>query len=913
MNQHSSKEQIVKVVTPWKGGPTSPLRAVPYKVGHQALANVLHFQARPCGRIAVSELQTEVSEEPDTSKIEVVSVTEEDLPTVETPNTLNISPLGSFITDVQPEKPPITSEELQPPATPSSAMPVTKVQPFMNEDDSREGWKYRILARRCELLVALCLIVVITLTLSIGLGVSGCREHQLVDNDHKLECGLKIDDPHKTREAGIYQPGVISEVKTNTHKRRWAPGSAQGSALLSCQCLRCTTHLTFSHHHFHSSLFLLLCHWSGCISVRLSGNRSVLQVQKRGEWKTVCSEDWNNVLGLSACKQMGYSRSLLWLHSICCLFSSGSVAHGRPSAKRKDLIYVESYFIPLTSVERNLQTSLISISYNRSEVIRLQNAPVLSKPQCSSGMVTKLKCLVVLITVPNLMTHSKIYHLSVLECGSRPLSSTRIVGGNMSKPGQFPWQVSLHLNNEHICGGSIIAPNWIVTAAHCVWGHKSSIPQAETYYKVVSQYLIFPYNSGCLGKMMFLFVLTFRSECVPKILAYTRSLNVLFLLLFVTRYDLSQWTVFVGLTELPINGAKAIAVKTVISHGQHQNNRIPDYDIALMKLATSLVFTNNDFVKPICLPNHGEEFADGTMCWISGWGATEFEGESECRKKTSLQSDFRVTAIISNADRMMALSHSRCADGGAGVWEGEPKGTDWWSSPRDTRPTIEVPMASHHIKPGYPINSGGRNQAGRNNSCVQCTMTRRAGGFLYCRPRGADPQISSHTLAQRDRDSNPSPFIPSASPLNQTASAAPACTKWNTISRHKHPIKSKLWTVSVFWSGESSVVLRSAMVPLISAKTCNQPDVYRGRLTSRMICAGYLEGGVDACQGDSGGPLACERSSEWKLVGVTSWGEGCALRNKPGVYTNVPAVLSWIHLQMEREEYHNFSTQSTNN
>ncbi|KAF7215201.1 transmembrane protease serine 3-like, partial [Nothobranchius furzeri] len=315
--------------------------------------------------------------------------------------------------------------------------------------------------------------------------------------------------------------------------------------------------------------------------VRLSGNRSVLQVQKRGEWKTVCSEDWNNVLGLSACKQMGYSS------------------------------YVESYFIPLTSVERNLQTSLISISYNRSEVIRLQNAPVLSKPQCSSGMVTKLKC---------------------LECGSRPLSSTRIVGGNMSKPGQFPWQVSLHLNNEHICGGSIIAPNWIVTAAHCVWG-----------------------------------------------------------------YDLSQWTVFVGLTELPINGAKAIAVKTVISH---------------------------DFVKPICLPNHGEEFADGTMCWISGWGATEFEGES-------------------------------------------------------------------------------------------------------------------------------------------------------------------------------SVVLRSAMVPLISAKTCNQPDVYRGRLTSRMICAGYLEGGVDACQGDSGGPLACERSSEWKLVGVTSWGEGCALRNKPGVYTNVPAVLSWIHLQME--------------
>uniref|UniRef100_A0A8C6MH52 Transmembrane serine protease 3a n=1 Tax=Nothobranchius furzeri TaxID=105023 RepID=A0A8C6MH52_NOTFU len=356
-------------------------------------------------------------------------VTEEDLPTVETPNTLNISPLGSFITDVQPEKPPITSEELQPPATPMGLSCVGK---------------YRCgSSSQCVSISAVC--------------------------DGKVHCKNQADE-------------------------------------------------------------------FGC--VRLSGNRSVLQVQKRGEWKTVCSEDWNNVLGLSACKQMGYSRSLLWLHSI-----------------------------------------------------------------------------LVLITVPNLMTHSKIYHLSVLECGSRPLSSTRIVGGNMSKPGQFPWQVSLHLNNEHICG---------------------------------------------------------------------------------------------------------VIIKS-------------------------------------------------------------------------------------------------------------------------------------------------------------CYTT--------------DPN--------EDRDSNPSPFIPSASPLNQTASAAPACTKWNTISRHKHPIKSKLWTVSVFWSGESSVVLRSAMVPLISAKTCNQPDVYRGRLTSRMICAGYLEGGVDACQGDSGGPLACERSSEWKLVGVTSWGEGCALRNKPGVYTNVPAVLSWIHLQME--------------
>uniref|UniRef100_A0A3Q2CS22 Transmembrane serine protease 3b n=1 Tax=Cyprinodon variegatus TaxID=28743 RepID=A0A3Q2CS22_CYPVA len=282
--------------------------------------------------------------------------------------------------------------------------------------------------------------------------------------------------------------------------------------------------------------------------------------------------------------------------------------------------HIESSFLPVTSIEQDLQLFVLYL---------------------------------------NFLTYNKILYL-FSACGSTPKYNTRIVGGNTSKPGQFPWQVSLHFRSEHLCGGSIIASRWILTAAHCV------------------------------------------VQCV-------------------FHPDSSLWTVHVGLTEQLIHGAHSLTVKRIVYHAQYQPKGL-DYDIALMRLEEPLVF--NGLVEPICLPNYGEEFTEGTMCWISGWGATEEDGES-------------------------------------------------------------------------------------------------------------------------------------------------------------------------------SIVLRAARIPLISTKTCNQPEVYKGLISSWMICAGYLEGRIDSCQGDSGGPLACEDATVWKLVGATSWGIGCAERNKPGVYTRITKSLSWIRMQME--------------
>ncbi|XP_068964756.1 tryptase alpha/beta-1-like [Petaurus breviceps papuanus] len=94
--------------------------------------------------------------------------------------------------------------------------------------------------------------------------------------------------------------------------------------------------------------------------------------------------------------------------------------------------------------------------------------------------------------------------------------------------------------------------------------------------------------------------------------------------------------------------------------------------------------------------------------------------------------------------------------------------------------------------------------------------------------------------------------------------------------------------------------LRQVQVPLLDAQKCDE-EYHVGAYTSSsvkiitddMLCAGKPN--VDSCQGDSGGPLVCKVGDSWKQAGVVSWGLGCGLPHRPGIYTRVTSYVDWIN------------------
>ncbi|KAG9405063.1 hypothetical protein AC1031_004165 [Aphanomyces cochlioides] len=126
--------------------------------------------------------------------------------------------------------------------------------------------------------------------------------------------------------------------------------------------------------------------------------------------------------------------------------------------------------------------------------------------------------------------------------------------------------------------------------------------------------------------------------------------------------------------------------------------------------------------------------------------------------------------------------------------------------------------------------------------------------------------------------------------LASNAKTAPVTVSFDTVAAST-PVVVRGWGVTQEDGSEPSVLLELGINTLTNTRCAQLLSPYN--VDSTMLCAGG-QSGKDSCQGDSGGPLTVESSGSEKLVGVVSWGLGCAQANKPGVYSRISTAKDFI-------------------
>nr|XP_014263302.2 transmembrane protease serine 9 [Maylandia zebra] len=207
--------------------------------------------------------------------------------------------------------------------------------------------------------------------------------------------------------------------------------------------------------------------------------------------------------------------------------------------------------------------------------------------------------------------------------------------------------------------------------------------------------------------------------------------------------------------------------------------------------------------------------------------------------------------------------------------------------------------------------------------CFQTTPTGLTVNLGLQSLQGSNPNAASRTVTQiiKHPNYNSQTFnndvclLQLSSPVNFSSYISPVCLAASD---------------SIFYSGVNSWVtgwgsigsgvplpspqnLMEVEVPVVGNRQCNCNNGV-GRITDNMICAGLSAGGKDSCQGDSGGPMVSKQNGRWIQAGVVSFGEGCALPNRPGVYARVSQYQTWINSKISSNQpgFMTFTSTGTN-
>ncbi|XP_072705227.1 serine protease 53-like [Ciconia boyciana] len=498
------------------------------------------------------------------------------------------------------------------------------------------------------------------------------------------------------------------------------------------------------------------------------------------------------------------------------------------------------------------------------------------------------------------------------ECG-RQWELGRVVGGTAAHPGEWPWQVSLQLRGEHFCGGTLVTPQWVLSAAHCFQGPNGS------------------------------------------------------------RAEPTAWRAVVGRLRLQETGGQERTVVEVVVHEGYRRVE-GGHDLALVRLESPV--TLGPRVGTICLPQAHHPFAFGTPCWITGWGHVAENvslpaGSPLQKVALDLLSPRICNCLYSNLRHRELARPARpsmvCAggqEGGRGACQADSGGPLACGSPggrwvqagvlsfavgcaRPNGPVLATGLVAHAgwlrrrlpptaFAPLAPPPPPGL----EDGKCMGCGMQggphlqpppgpswpwavslrlrgqHRCGGALvaegwvltaaHCfigeqvpeaweavtagdaRRRGA--RLHLHGAYVKPEGGRDLALLQLESPLPLGPALRPLCLPY---SEHQRPPGTRCWALLA--PNGSSIPEELVSVEVTLSESCGtRGDVGDGAGVPSppdTFCITAPEG-TSACQPDGGSPLACEERGIWFLVGTASVG-GCA-QGGPPLFTATQHYEHWV-------------------
>uniref|UniRef100_A0A1A9VA52 Peptidase S1 domain-containing protein n=1 Tax=Glossina austeni TaxID=7395 RepID=A0A1A9VA52_GLOAU len=465
----------------------------------------------------------------------------------------------------------------------------------------------------------------------------------------------------------------------------------------------------------------------------------------------------------------------------------------------------------------------------------------------------------------------------------------RIVNGVEATIEDRPYQVSIQKvgKGNHFCGGSIISEDIVVTAAHCLQGAKPS----DLQVRLGSTY----YNEG--GVLVTVKALKYHEKYNPNNMMYDVAVIKL-----AEPVKQSSTIRYIELAKkVPKSGTPA-----VVSGWGTKCYLFCDLSVALMEVEVNFLTREDCASKNY---TYGDKIKETMVCGYA-------------KEKDSCQGDSGGPFVAEGKLVGVVSWGQGCAmDGFPGVYADVPALRDWILENAGKFAVFAGPLADERT-PGRIVNGkettiesrpyqvslqqvgNGRRFCGGSiisenivvtaAHCLQGVKPSELQvrlGSTYYNEGGLlvgvqalkyhekfDPKLVIYDIAIAKLDksveeSSTVRYIELAKKVPKTGTSA-------VVSG---------WGTKCFLACDLSPVLMEVEVTFLERKDCASPTyLYGEKIKETMVC-GYAKE-KDSCQGDSGGPFV----AEGKLVGVVSWGQGCALDGYPGVYADVAALRDWV-------------------